>query len=154
MCFQIIHLPQKRTCFRKLTNITFAYLLSPTKQTSIPGCIILAQIGRKLSIVPKIYLLRKLTITFVCLLCSILNNISKKSQKVNHQTRLHNFGPNWVQPYAPKGTLLGNLTNIALMFYIPSCYKISKKILREHIIRLHNFCPNCPLPQKEILLEN
>ena len=51
MWFQVTHLPQKGTCFRKLTNITFAYLLSPTilqhfKQILIQGCIILAQIAR------------------------------------------------------------------------------------------------------------
>ena len=54
MWFQITHLPQKGTCFRKLTNITFAYLLSPTiiqhfKQMFMQGSIILAQIGPKFS---------------------------------------------------------------------------------------------------------
>ena len=78
MWFQITHLPQRGNCFRKLTNITFAYLLSPTiilhfKQMFIQGCILLAQIGSKLLISPKRYFLVKLTITFVSLLCSILH---------------------------------------------------------------------------------
>ena len=82
MWFQITHLPQKGTCFRKLTNITFAYLLSPTilqhfKQIFIQGCIILAQIGPKLSISSKRYFLGNLTITFLCLLCSILQQYWK-----------------------------------------------------------------------------
>ena len=84
MSFQVTHLSQKGTCFRKLTNITFAYLLSPTilqyfKQILKQGCIILAQIGPKLPILPKRYILGKLTITFVCLLCSILQQHFKKN---------------------------------------------------------------------------
>ena len=84
MWFQVIHLPQNGTCFGKLTNITFAYLLSPTilqhfKQILKQGCIILAQIGPKLPILPKRYILGKLTITFVCLLCSILQQHFKKN---------------------------------------------------------------------------
>ena len=66
-----------------LTNITFAYQLSPTilqhfKQILIQGCIILAQIGPNLPIFPKRYILGKLTIAFVCLLCSILQQHFKK----------------------------------------------------------------------------
>ena len=82
--FQVIHLSQKGSCFGKLTNITFAYLLSPTirqhfKQILIQGCIILAQIGPKLPILPKRYILGKFTFTFVCLLCSILQQHFKKN---------------------------------------------------------------------------
>ena len=98
------------TNIRKLTNITFAYQLSPTilqhfKQILIQGCIILAQIGPNLPIFPKRYILGKLTIAFVCLLCSILQQHfkKKKSQRANHQTRLHNFGPNWASPVEQKG---------------------------------------------------
>ena len=131
--FQVIHLSQKGSCFGKLTNITFAYLLSPTirqhfKQILIQGCIILAQIGPKLPILPKRYILGKLTITFVCLLCSILQqHFKKKSRRANHQTRLHNFGPNWAWPCPPKGDFLEKLANIALVFHISLCYIISKK---------------------------
>ena len=83
-----------------------------------------AQIGPKLPIFPKIYFPGKLTITFVCLLCSILQQRfkKKKPQRANHQTRLHNSGPNWAWPCPPKGNLLEKLTNIELVFYIPSCY--------------------------------
>ena len=84
MWFQVTHLPQRRTCSGKLTNITFAYLLSPTilqhfKQILKQGSIILAQIGPKLPILPKRYILGKLTITFVCLLCSMLQQHFKKN---------------------------------------------------------------------------
>ena len=84
MWFQITYLPQKRTCFRKLTTITFAYLLRPTilqhfKQIFIQGCIMLAEIGSKSLTFPKRYFLVKLTITFVCLLCSILIQHFKKT---------------------------------------------------------------------------
>ena len=133
MWFQITHLPQRGTYFRKLTNITFAYLLSATilqyfKQIFIQGCIILAQIGPKRTIFPKRYFLKKLTITFVCLLCPILQqHFKKKFQRADHQTRLHNFGPNWDCPCPQKENLLEKLTNIALVIHIPSCYIISKK---------------------------
>ena len=84
MWFQVTHLPQKGTCFRKLINIIFAYLLSPTilqhfKQILKQGCIILVQIVSKLPILPKRYILGKLTIIFVCLLCSILQQHFKKN---------------------------------------------------------------------------
>ena len=84
MWFQVTHLPKNGTCFGKLTNITFAYLLSPTtlqlfKQILKQGCIILACIGPKLSILPKRYVLGKLAIIFVCLLCSILQQHFKKN---------------------------------------------------------------------------
>ena len=51
----------------------------------------------------------------------------KKSQRANHQTRLHNSGLCWAWPCPPKENLLEKLTNIALVFYIPSWYIISKK---------------------------
>ena len=69
--------------FWKVTNITFAYLLSPTilqhfKQIVKQGCIILAQIGPKLPILPKRYILGKLTI--LCAYCVLsYNNILKKN---------------------------------------------------------------------------
>ena len=158
MWFKITHLP-KGTCFRKLTNITFAYLLSPTmlqhfKQVFKQGCIILAQIGPKLPIFPKRYFLGKLTITFVCLLVLSYNNISKENFREQmirkcciilvqiwfgsiHQKRIYwKSGPKLHWSFIP--IMLHNL----------------KKIEREQIIRLHNFCPNCPLSQKGIFLEN
>ena len=141
--FQITHLPQKGTWFRKLTNITFVYLLSPTilqyfKQILKQGCTISAQIGPKLSIVPKRYFLRKLIITLLNLKFNTLLKLpivfyltktfqKKKSMRANHQTRLHNFGQNWAWPCPSKRNLLEKLTKIALLFYIPSCYIISKK---------------------------
>ena len=78
----------------------------------------------------------------------------KKSQRKNHQTRLHNSDPNWAWTCPSKGNLLEKLTNITFVFYIPSCYIISKKFLSEQIVRFHNFCPNFPLPQKGIFFEN
>ena len=87
------------------------------------SCIILAQIGPKLPISPKIYVLGKLTIITVFYLTTIFQ---KKYQRAKHQTRLHNSDPNWAWRCPPKGDLLEKLTNIASVFYIPSCYKISK----------------------------
>ena len=159
MCFLFTHLPEKGNYFGKLNNITLAYLLSPSilqhlKQILKQSCIILAQIGPKLSILPKRCILGKLTITFVCLLCSILQQHFKKNWRANHHKRLHNFDWNWAWPCPPKGNFLEQLVNIALVFHIPLSYIISKKILREQIARLHDFCPNFPLPQKRIFLEN
>ena len=84
MWFQVTHLLQKGTCFGKLTNITFAYLLTPTilqhfNQILKQVCIILGQFGPKLPILPKRYILGKLTIAFVCLLCSILQQNFQKN---------------------------------------------------------------------------
>ena len=132
MWFQVTHLPKKGNCFGKLTNITFVYLLSPIiqqhfKQILKQSCIILAQIGPKLFILPKRYILEKST-TFVCLLCSISQHFKKKkSWRANHQTTLHNFDPNWAWPCPPKVIFLEKLANIALVFHIPLCYIISKK---------------------------
>ena len=82
-------------------------ILQHFKQILIQGSTILAQIGPILPIFFKIYFLRKLTITFVCLLCSIVQqNFKKQSQRGNHQTRLHNFGPNWAWTCLPKRNLL------------------------------------------------
>ena len=125
--------------------------MSPTilqhfKQILTQSDIILAEIGPKLSIFPKRYILGKLTITFVCLLCSILQQYFKK-----------NLGKQIIRQgciILAKGTFLEKLANIAVVFHIPLCSIISKKILREQIVRLCDFCPNCPLPQKGIFLEN
>ena len=135
MWFQVSHLPQKGTCFGKLTNITFAYILSPTilqhfKQILKQGSIILAQIGPKLSILhcPFFYILGKLTITFVCLLCSILQQDFKKNLREQIVRQgciiLAQIG---LDPVHQKGFFLEKLANIALVFHIPLCYIISKK---------------------------
>ena len=135
MWIQVTHFPKKRNCFGKLINITFVYLLSPIIQQHFKrilkqSCMILAQIGPKLFILPKRYILGKSTIIFVCLLCSISQHFKKKKKKswrANHQIRLHNFDPNWAWPCPPKVNFLEELANIALVFHIPLCYIISKK---------------------------
>ena len=129
MWFQVIHLFQKGTCFEKLTNITFSYLLSPTvlqhfKQILKQGCIISAQIAHftqeiysgKFDYYFCVPIVFYLTITF-----------QKKYQRPNHQTRLHNFSPNWAWPCPPKGNFWEKLVNIASVFHILLCYIISKK---------------------------
>ena len=127
-------MPQKGTCFGKLTNITFAYLLSPTilkhfKIIFIQGCIILAQIVSKLPIFLKRYFQGKLTITFVCLLNSILLQRLKKNlrERIIRQGYIVLVQIGIKFPCPPKENLSEKLTNIALVFYIPSCYIISKK---------------------------
>ena len=84
----------------------------------------------------------------------LTTTFQNKSRRVDHHIRLHNFGPNWAWPCPPKGNFWEKLASIALVFHIPLCYIISKKMLREQIIRLHDVCPNCPFPQKGIFLEN
>ena len=71
-------------------------------------------------------------------------NISKKSQRANHQTRFHNFGPNWawVAP-STKRKFIGNIGHHCINLLYPIMLHNFKKILREQILRLHNFCPNC-----------
>ena len=68
MWVKVTYLAQKGTCFGKLTNAAFAYLLSPTilqhfKQILKQVCIILAHFGPKLPIFFKErYIVGKLTI--------------------------------------------------------------------------------------------
>ena len=140
---QIIHLLQKGICFRKLTNITFAYLLSPHQTNLYTRLHNSASNWVQIIHISQEIFSRKIDYYFCVPIVFI--NISKKSQRANHQIRLHNFGPNWAWPCPPKGNLLEKLTNIALVFYILSCYIIFKKVLGEQIIRFHNFCPNFPL---------
>ena len=84
-------------------------------------------------------------------------NFQKNFLQADHQTRLDNFGPNWarVTP-STKRELFGKVDQHYFGFLQPIMLHNFKKILREQImrIRLHNFCPNCPLPQKGIFFKN
>ena len=144
MWFQITHLPQKGTCFGKLTNITFAFLLIPTilqyfKQIFIQ----VANSGSNQAQVAHFsqdICSGKIDYYFCMPIVFYLTIIFlKKSQRKNHQTRLHNSGLNWAWSCPSKGNLLEKLTNITLVFYIPSRCVISKKFLSEQIVRLHIF---------------
>ena len=126
--FQITHLPQKGTCFRKLTNITFAYLLMSPPTNPYTR---LHSFGWNWAQIVH-FSHEILSVKIYCYFCVpivfyLTITFQEKSQRAHHQTRLHNFGPNWAWPCPPKGNLLEKLTNIALVFYIPSCKIISKK---------------------------
>ena len=109
-----------------------------------------AQIGPKLPIFPKIYFPGKLTITFVCLLCSILQQRFKKKNLREQIIRqgciiLVQIG---LDPVHQKEIFWRSWPTLNWSFI--SHHATFKKTLSKQIIRLHNFWPNCPLPQKEI----
>ena len=79
------------------------------------------------------------------------------SQRANHQRGLHNCGPNWTRvALSIKMRFLGKAGQHWFGLLYPIILHKFKKTLREQImrIRLHNFCQNCPLLEKRILLEN
>ena len=84
--------------------------------------------------------------------------LQKYILRVDPQTKLHSCGTNWTQvALSIKGNFFGKVYQLYFgLFFISSCYIISKKVLREHIMtkRLHNFFPICPLTQKGIFMEN
>ena len=128
MGFQITHLLQKGICFRKLTKITFAYLLSH-HQTNLytrlhnsgSNWVQIVHFFQEI-FSGKIFYYFCVPIVFY-----LTSTFQKKFQRANYQIRLHNFCSNWAWPCPAKGNLLEKLINIALVFYIPSCYIISKK---------------------------
>ena len=58
----------------------------------------------------------------------LTTTFQKNHQRLNQHTRLHNLCPNlaWVD-LSIKNKFIGKFTNISLVFYILSCYAISKK---------------------------
>ena len=81
----------------------------------------------------------------------------KNSQEVNYQSRLHNFSPNWaLVALSNKREFIEKVDHHYSGLLCPIMPHNFKKLLREQImrIRLHNFCANCPLPQKGTFLEN
>ena len=134
-------MPQKKIFLEKLTTINYECLVSPIilkhlKQilradhwNQMKGWIILAQIGFELPISPNRYFLAKLTVTIVYQLYSLMPQNSKKSSnRKSRDRRLYNFGPIWVRVTSLKGNFLGKLTNIALVYCIPSRYVVSTKM--------------------------
>ena len=131
MWFQITHLPQKGTCFRKLTNITCLTIESHHStafQTNLYTR--LHNSGSKWAQIAHFsqeIVSGKIDYYFSVLAVSYIATTIKKSQRANHQKKLHNSGTNWAWPCPPKENLLEKLTNIALVFHIPSCYILSKQ---------------------------
>ena len=124
------------------------------QQILIQGCIVLVEIGPKLSIFPMRYFLWKFTVTFVCLLCSILRQHFKKNLR-EHIIRqgciiLAQIGLG----LSTKRKFIGKVDQHCIGLLHPIMQNNFKKILSKQIIRLYNFCPNCCLPQKGIFLGN
>ena len=134
--------------FWKLINITFAYLLNSTILQNLKKKLYSVQIWLKVG--PNCPfssrdILWENWLSLFCAYCvPSYYNISKKSQRANHQTRFHNFGPNWawVAP-STKRKFIGNIGHHCINLLYPIMLHNFKKILREQILRLHNFCPNC-----------
>ena len=89
--------------------------------------------------------------------CCVLSyySVSKKLSGIKSSKRLHNFVPDlaWVV-FSIKNEFIGKVDQHFIGLLYPVMLHNFKKILWEQIIRLHNFCPNCCLPQKRIFLEN
>ena len=156
MWFQITNLPQKVTCLENWpTSILTTYWAPPFYSISNKSLYKLHNFGSnwaQIAHFSKIYFLEKLTIIFVCLLCPILQqHFKKKPQRGNHQTRLHNFG---LSLSNNKRESIEKVDEHCIDLLYPKMLHDLKQILREQIERLHNFCPNCPLLQKRIFLEN
>ena len=76
-------------------------------------------------------------------------NLQKDPYKVNYETRLHYFGPNWAQiAHAQKRNFLVNWLILLWSNYFTPLYYISKFLesqswdITAWDLRLHNFGPN------------
>ena len=131
MWFQITHLPQKGTCFRKLTNMT-CLPIEPHHSTAFKTNLYTRLHNSGSNWAQIVHFSQeivsgKIEYYFSVLVVFYIATTIKKSQRANHHTKLHNSGTNWAWPCPPKENLLENLMNIALVFHIPSCYIFSKQ---------------------------
>ena len=87
------------------------------------------------------------SVLLLCAYCVLSHyNISKKNlrEQIIRQGCIILAQIGLELPCPPKGNLLEKLTKIVLVLYPIMLYNF-KKILREQIIRLHNFLPKLPL---------
>ena len=164
----MVHLLQKGNCFGKLTNITFAnelnsIILEHFKQNPQSGsldiklhnfCSDWVQINH---FSQEIFSGKMENFLLLLCTCCVLSyySISRKFSETKSSKRLHNFVPNlaWVD-FSIKNEFIRKVDQYFIGLLYPVMLHNFKKILWEQIIRLHNFCPNCCLPQKRIFLEN
>ena len=115
----------------------------------------MAQIGSQLSIFPKIYFFGKV-VCYYCLPTVFYHTtFLKKIIRENHQTRLHSFGPNWVQvALSTKRDFFGTIDQHCFGLLYPIMLHNFKKILRQQIMRIRfaYFLPKLSLAPKEYFL--
>ena len=153
MWFQVIHLTQNRTCFGKLTSLLSPTILKHFKQILKQGCIILAQIGSKLPIYPEIYS-GNIDYYFCVPIVFNFTTFEKKISESKSSDKVSWFWPKLGLTLSTKRELFGKVGQHCIGLSYPIMLRNFKKILRKQIIKLHDFCPNFPLPPKGIFLKN
>ena len=133
--------------------------MSPTilkhfKQILKQGCIILAQIGSKLPILAR-DMFWEHWLLLLCAYCvRFYNIIWKKISESKSSDKVSWFWPKLGLILSTKRELFGKVGQHCIGLSYPIMLRNFKKILRKQIIKLHDFCPNCPLPPKGIFLKN